>query len=166
MAKKSRGFGELVSQKQSDRFHQKSMEKFQQKLRKGEWGENFAGIITNPKGEVKMSEVLEAFAEPYLDFARNRVQREKLFGIAVTAWNLALMPENKRQLALDQSLEAGLNGNDPLVKQDIREIIEELIARKLKLFAKNKRFIVDFQLQDTGKTFHLSVASTLENPPE
>lgn len=164
MAKKSRGFGELGNQKQRDRLHQKSMQKFQQKLQKGEWGENFTGIITGPKGEVKMSEVLKAFVEPYVDFARNRVQRERLISIAVIAWNLSLMPEDKRQTALDQSIEAGLEGNDPLVKQDIREMIDDLIARKLKLFAKNKRFIVDFQLQDTGKAFHLSVASTLENP--
>jgi hypothetical protein len=55
----------------------------------------------------------------------------------------------------------GLKGNDPLVQQDTREIIDELIARKQKFFAKNKRYIVDFQLQDAGKQFHLSVASTL-----
>ncbi|MGQ9872672.1 hypothetical protein [Leptodesmis sp.] len=48
-------------------------------------GEKFAGMVTNPKGEVKMSEVLEEFVEPYLDFAQNRSQREKLFSIAVIA---------------------------------------------------------------------------------
>jgi hypothetical protein len=52
-------------------------------------------------GEVKMSEVLEEFVEPYLDFAQNRSQREKLFSIAVIAWNLAIMPGNERQPMID-----------------------------------------------------------------
>ncbi len=111
-----------------------------------------------------MSEVLEEFVEPYLDFAQNRSQREKLFSIAVIAWNLATIPEDERQPMIDQLIKVGLKGNDPLAQQDTREIIDELIARKQKFFAKNKRYIVDFQLQNAGKQFHLSVASTLSNP--
>lgn len=164
MAKKSKGFGELLNQQRADKIHQKALEELQQKVQKGSLGDKFAGMVTNPKGEVKMSEVLEEFVEPYLDFAQNRNQREKLFSIAVIAWNLAIMPENERQPMIDQLIKVGLKGNDPLAQQDTREIIDELIARKQKFFAKNKRYIVDFQLQDTGKQFHLSVASTLSNP--
>jgi hypothetical protein len=76
----------------------------------------------------------------------------------------AIMPEKERQPMIDQLIKVGLEGNDPLAQQDTREIIDELIARKQKFFAKHKRYIVDFQLQDTGKQFHLSVASTVSNP--
>jgi hypothetical protein len=47
----------------------------------------------------------------------------------------------------------------------MREIIDELIVRKQTFFADNKRSIIDFQLQDMGQTFHLSVASALMNLP-
>lgn len=164
MARKSKGFGELLNQQRADQTHQKGMEKVKQKVQKGPLGDKFSTIVTAPKGEVKMSEVLEEFVEPYLDFAQNRNHREKLFSIAMVAWNLAIMPENERQPMIDQVLKAGLKGNDPLAQQDTREIIDELIARKQKFFAKNKRYIIDFQLQDAGKRFHLSVASTLSNP--
>jgi len=164
MAKKSKGFGELLKQQRADQAHQKGIEKLQQKVQKGALGGKVAGMVTNPKGEVKMSEVLEEFVEPYLDFAQNRSEREKLFSIAVIAWNLAIMPEQGRQPLIDQVIKAGLNGNDLLAQQDTQEIIDELIARKQNFFAKNKRYIVDFQLQDTGRQFHLSVASTLSNP--
>jgi hypothetical protein len=157
MAKKSRGFAELLKQKHAERTQQNALEKLQKKVQQGLLSKGLAGTVANPQGEVKMSEVLEEFVEPYLDFARNRSEREKLFSLAVVAWNLALIPENERQ----QIIEQGTTGNDPLARQDAREFIDELIARKKTLFAENKRYIVEFQLQDTGKTLHLSVASTL-----
>ena len=164
MAKKSKGFGKLLNQQRADKTRQKGLEKFQQKVQRGPLGRKISDMVTNPKGEVKMSEVLEIFVEPYLDFAQNRSQREKLFGIAVIAWNLAIMPEKERQPMIDQVIKASLKGDDPLAQQDTQEIIDDLIARKQNFFAENKRYIVDFQLQDTGKQFHLSVASTLSNP--
>jgi hypothetical protein len=164
MAKKSKGFGELLKHQRADKIHQKALEKLEQKVKQGPLSEKFAGMVMNPQGEVKMFEVLEELVEPYLDFTRNFSQREKLFSLALVAWNIALMPENERQQMIDQVIEQGMGGNDPLARQDAREIIDGLIARKQKLFADNKRYIIDFQLQDMGQTFHLSVASTLMNP--
>ena len=82
----------------------------------------------NPQGEVKMSEILEELVEPYLNFARNFSQREKLFSLALVAWNIALMPENERQQMIDQVIEQVMGGNDPLARQDAREIIDGLIG--------------------------------------
>ena len=165
MAKKSKGFGTLLKQQRADKIQQKALEKLEQKVKKGPLGEKFAGMVMYPQGEVKMSEVLEEFVEPYLDSTRNFSQREKLFSIAAIVWNIALMPEKERQQMVDQVIEQGMRGNDPLARQDAREIIDGLIARKQTFFADNKRYIIDFQLQDMGQTFHLSVASTLMNLP-
>jgi hypothetical protein len=165
MVKKSKGFGELLKQQRADKIEQKELEKLEQKVKQGPLGEQFAGMVKNPQSEVKMSEVLKELVEPYLDFARNHSQREKLFSFAAIVWNIALMPENERQQMIDQVIEQVMRGKDLLARQDAREIIDGLIARKQKLFADNKRYIIDFQLQDMGQTFHLSVASTLMNPP-
>ena len=163
MARKSKGFGELLKQQRSGKTDKKALEKLQQKVQKGPLGGQFAGMVTNPKGEVKMSEVLEEFVDPYLETAKNRSQREKLFSIASLAWNLAIVSEKERQSMIDQMI-GGLKESDPLAQQDIREIIDELIERKQTFFAENKRYIIDFQLQDRGNQFHLSVASTFSNP--
>jgi hypothetical protein len=165
MAKKSKGFGELLNQQRAENLHREGLAKLQEKVQHGAMGDKVAGIVTNPKGEIKMSEVLEAFVEPYLDFARNQSQREKLFSIAVAAWNLALMSEGDCQSLTNKIVKAGIKGNDLLAQHDTREVINEMIVRKQKFFADNQRYIVDFQLQDAGKQFHLSVASTSSNPP-
>jgi hypothetical protein len=164
MAKKSKGFGELLYQQRAENLHREGLAKLQEKVQHGAMGDKFAGMVTDPKGEVKMSEVLEAFVEPYLDFARNQSQREKLFGIAMIAWNLALIPGGDRPSLINKMIKAGIKSNDLLAQQDTREIINEMIVRKQNFFANNKRYIIDFQLQDAGKQFHLSVASTLSNP--
>lgn len=163
MTKTPKGFGKRLESQQTDKTQQKALKKLQKKIQRSPLGEQVSGIVTSPKNEVKMSEVLEDFVEPYLDFAQNRHQREKLFGIAVAAWNLALMPEAERPTMIEQLINQALQSNDPLAQQDTREILQDLIQRKQTFFADNSRYIVDFQLQDLGQTFHLSVASTLPN---
>ncbi|MDX2243726.1 MAG: hypothetical protein NW224_23845 [Leptolyngbyaceae cyanobacterium bins.302] len=102
MARKSKGFGELQKLQQRKQAEQKGLEKLQHKVESGAWGNNFAGMIANPKGEVKMSEVLEAFVEPYLDETHTYQERKKLFTLAVAAWNLgrALKPFDPPQPSL------------------------------------------------------------------
>ncbi len=160
MAKKSKGFGELLKQQQTNKTPDEAFSDFQQKVQKGVLGNNISGIVTNPQGEVKMSDVLEEFVEPYLPAVNNHSQRQKLFTMAVIAWNAAIMPAQERQSMLDSTIKQGLTGN-PLAQMDALNIIEEMVQRKQQFFADNKRMIMDFQLQEIGKTFHLSVASTL-----
>jgi hypothetical protein len=160
MAKKSKGFRELLNQPLTEKDIQKGLTKLHQKLQQGALGQQITDVVINPQGEIKMSDVLEAFAEPYLEFATNHNQREKLFSVAIIAWNAAIMPEQDRQLIIEKTLEQGLKG-DAQSQQDARDIIDEMISRKQQLFADNQRYILDFQLQDSGKQFHLSVASTL-----
>lgn len=119
-----------------------------------------AGVVINPKGEAKMSEVLEAYIEPYLDATKNRDQRLKLSTIAAFAWNLTLLPEDKQQQEKENLIEQ-LGGQNRQVQQDIREILEELMERKRKFFAKIKRHIIDFELKESRNDFHLSVISSL-----
>jgi hypothetical protein len=44
----------------------------------------------------KVSEMLTEFAEPWLEEARNDVQRKTVIGMAVLAWNMATFPEPDR----------------------------------------------------------------------
>ncbi len=85
MARKSKAFGKILKQERTNKSHQKRLEKLQQKLQEGPLGEHFADMVMNPKGEVKMSEVLEAFVEPHLTFIDNWSEQEKMFHLAVIA---------------------------------------------------------------------------------
>lgn len=166
MAKKSKGFRELLKEnhRSADRTQQ-SLNRFDQRFKQGPFGQKVEGIIQNPKGQVKMSEVLEAFVEPYLKEAQSFERQYALFELAIIAWNLAIMSEADRQTAQDELLDSLVAVKKNLQKADLADFLDELIDRKLKLFRNNRRLIMDFQLEDGGDQFHLSVASTAELNP-
>ncbi len=157
MAKKSKGFRDLLNE-------QKALDTLEQRLQQSDMGSNFAGIQRNPKGEVKMSEVLETLVEPYLEVSDDYQERLILFQIATIAWNLTLLPESEQQSAMKALLKQAAKDIDPLAEKEMKNFVNELMARKLELFSDNQRYIVDFELKDTGNNFHLSVASTLASP--
>jgi hypothetical protein len=160
MANKPKGFGKPLHQKQTEESQRKDLEKLAKKLSKGEFGNKSVDMVISPSGVAKMSEVLENFIEPYLEFARTHQQRKHLFEIAVTAWNLALLPVDERQTVMEEAIAPILSSQTTLIQHDFQEIVDGMIERKLDYFADNKRFIVSFELKDTGREFQLLVAST------
>ncbi|MEM9483445.1 MAG: hypothetical protein AAGA83_07105 [Cyanobacteria bacterium P01_F01_bin.116] len=161
MAKKSKGFRSLLKQQKAINRREKSLNNFEQTFQQKEIAKNFTDIVKNPKGEVKMSDVLEEFVEPYLPETDNLEQQGMVFEMGVIAWNLAILPENKRQSALEKLFDKLTKNKNAIVKRDLNNLIDEMVARKFELFPDNRRYILDFQLEDGGDQFHLSVASTL-----
>ena len=116
-------------------------------------------VITGPTGDgTKMSEVLEEFVEPYLQFAETKEAYQKLITTAIVAWNVMLFPEKDRSSSLDELL-ATLPKN---VRKDGKQVIEELMVRKERFFSQYKRMIIDFEVTDTGNGWHLSVMSAAD----
>lgn len=165
MAKKSKGFRDLLKQERQATDHsQKALDGLAKKVQKGSLGHHVKGIVQNPRGQVKMSEVLEDFVEPYLEEIEGYVAKDRFISVAVLAWNLAIMPEEARQTAKEQlqnQLEQGeLSGDQELWDS----LLDELVERKFQYFADNRRLIMEFQFEDTGDQYHLSVAS-MQAPP-
>ena len=119
-------------------------------------------IVIEPSGEEKMSEVLTAFVEPYLEFADTEEAYRKLLTLAVMAWNASFLPERERQDMIDTVLDKGITAGTEEIKTDFYEIVNMLIARKKIHFSAYTRKIIAFELTDAGRDYHLSVASTLE----
>lgn len=164
MAKKSKLLNEIRSLGKGKAFERNMLKKLENKIQKSPVGHQFSKMVANPEGEVKMSEVLEAFIAPYTEFVHNQSQQEKLVGLATTAWNLAIMPEEQQQTMMESLMTESLKDMDHLAQQDFRELLTELIERKQTYFADNKRMIIEWQVQDLGNQWHLSVASTLVKP--
>ena len=141
------------------RRKQKRFERLERKLRQGPFSAE--KIVIEPPGQVKMSEVLEAFVEPYLGFADTQEDHRKLLTLAITAWNAALLPEEE-QKELGGILAAAFPESDKELELSLSKIVDELIARKKAYFSEYERAIVDFELRDTGRGYYLSVASTLQ----
>ena len=142
----------------------KKQKRQQKKRRPGRQGPVQVAIPPNtvlvhaPPGEVKMSEVLLEFIEPYSNDWTTAEQLKKLLSVATIAWNAALLPASGRAEILQKM-------GDKLPPEDLqpmRAIIEEMIARKLTRFANNHRFILDYQVAMTPSGPHVTVMSSLD----
>jgi hypothetical protein len=138
---------------------QQSIERLKRKLEQEPLGD--VKFVVEPQGQVKMSDVLERFAEPYLDFAETAEDYRKLFTVAALAWNAAFLPPSEQEKMVDDILGARVPADSGELKKGLTEIVGALIARKQALFADNTRKIVNLELTETASGFHLSVASTL-----
>jgi hypothetical protein len=154
MARKSKGFSELLNQQQT-KVQQKSMAKLAKRVQ-----QNFEGKVEiAPQNGIRMSDVLEAFIEPYLETAHTHDQRLMLLSIAAFAWNVALRPEDQQQQEITEFVSQIVpDANNP-ARQDITAILEEFVERKRSSFADVRRYIVDFELRETRNDVHLSVVS-------
>jgi len=113
-------------------------------------------LLKDPPGFEKMSGILGEFAKPLIEQAKTREDYKTILNLAALAWNVALVPEEERAKML-----RGKKMADALGPVGI-ELMEKLIARKLALFADEKRFILDFELVDRGgDQFYLTVTSEI-----
>lgn len=158
MAKKSKAFSELLRLQKSSHQHQDSLARFQNKLKKELF--EVEKIVVSPPGQVKMSEVLEDFVEPYWKKAKTEDAQKKLLILAIYAWNIALFPKPEQPGMIDEILTDSLVEGNQKMKADIEYVIEHLIARKNRYFSEYERMIIDFEFKDEGSGYHLFVAST------
>lgn len=143
------------------KHEQNRFEGLEKKLEQGPFrGEK---IVIEPSGEVKMSEVLTDFVEPYIEFTDTEEDYRKLLVLAIMAWNASFLPEKEQQDMIDGILDKGIPTGSEELKAGLKEIVKELVIRKKVYFPEYTRRIIDFEVTDTGKGYHLAVASTLED---
>jgi hypothetical protein len=164
MAKKSKGFRELIAQENLKKRDKQSFERLKNTVIESGLGEPGMTFAENPEGYEKMSEILIEFVKPFLDKANSHQRREALFSVAVVSWNLAIVPENERQKMLKMMSKKLRNKQDPEFAKDTQSLIEEFIERKLTFFADNNRFITGFELDDRSDSFYISVSSIIPKP--
>jgi hypothetical protein len=114
-------------------------------------------IVYAPEQADKMSEVLLDFIEPYKQFADTTEAMHRLISMALVAWNAALLPEAEQGDSLKQISKA-LPAD---TVDDFYAIVGEMIERKNRFFSDYTRNILDYELTDTGDSYHISVISTL-----
>jgi hypothetical protein len=160
MAKKSKGFSEILLQEQWSNASDRSFDRLKQKVNRS-YGKEIQ-LVMNQGEMVKMSEVLEDFIEPYSDDSLNKHGLEMLLTMGMLAWNIALMPAATR---IEMKSEALARMLPSIGLDDIaftRNFLNELIDRKDNFFADNQRMIMNFELQYVSRgEYHISVASTM-----
>ena len=149
--------------KKQEPEQRQAFEALKQRVKQSSFG--VEEVIVEPKGAVRMSEVLSEFVEPYLQDAVTEEDYHKVLTLATMAWNASFLPEEQREKMITDVMDKGLPEADAKLKADLRKVVDEMIARKQVHFAEYKRDIVDFELTDTGEGYHLTVASTMEEIP-
>lgn len=117
-------------------------------------------VIRNPPGEVKMSEVLRQFVEPYWHIPDTEEAMHRLLTTALVAWNTALQPEEERANSLEQIAVA----LPEEAREDFYGVVAEMIERKNRYFAQYDRTILDYELVDRGDDYHITVMSWIPSP--
>jgi len=112
-----------------------------------------------PKGQPKMSEVLEEFVEPYLSLTDTDNGQRVLLHLAAAAWNAALLPAGEREAMIDAFVDKTSDIFPKGGQKEIRKLLLAMVERKLALFDDNKRFIVSIDMTGNEKGGYLSVAS-------
>lgn len=111
--------------------------------------------------ELKVSEMIAQFAYDFISMGETLRDRQSYLNTACTAWNIALLSENKRQAALDQcQRQYELINPDADDGQNLRHDMEILIQEKLRLFPEVKRTIVGAEITNIEGKDCIRVIST------
>jgi hypothetical protein len=147
----------MASRKKIDKRERQRKERLRKRRRLTQGlGENTM-LISTPPGELKMSEVLEEFIEPFEEFRQTEEQLDKLLSVAVIAWNTALLPAGEREGFIEKTLQSV----PAEAREDLRSILLDLIRRKLALFVDVQRSILNYELISAPSGPRLNVISTL-----
>jgi hypothetical protein len=140
-----------------------SQEKLLQRARERVGDNNFDFEIS-PKNTEKMSEIIAEYAAPLLDVAKNFEEQKKAVSLAISMWNLSLLPENKQPQYLKkiESVISSSTKGDEFTKER-EEIFNYLINRKRKFYQDINRLVQDYEIFETPEGFHLNIASLAVN---
>jgi hypothetical protein len=139
------------------------LEALKQKVERDSGGQNV--LVIEPAGFEKMSAVLEDFYEPFADEAEGEDDLRWLIRMAVLAWNVSFLSEEKQREMAEQLYGLASSDGPSPEAETVRHLFAALIERKHTHFADNRRFIQDFRIDRVPGGLHLSVASSLDPPP-
>ena len=98
---------------------------------------------------LKVSEMITQFAYDYISMGKTLRDKQSFLNTACNAWNIALLPEDKRQRALDDcQKQYELSNPESDDSQNLRHDMEILIQEKLRLFSEAKTSIVGAEISN------------------
>ncbi|MEW6351563.1 MAG: hypothetical protein AB1646_21125 [Thermodesulfobacteriota bacterium] len=114
-------------------------------------------LLRPPEGMEKMSQVLIDFVEPYDDLAETIEEQKMLLEIGAQAWNLALLPREKRE----SIFKAATHSTTPHEEAKEAELfVKELVHRKERYFGDCMRLILSVDFTPRRRGFDIHVLST------
>jgi hypothetical protein len=117
---------------------------------------------SNEAPKRKMSEMISDMGAGFISVGKSLEERQNRLTAVCSAWNMACVSSEKRQLQLQQFAESYRRFNPTISPDDLAKIVkdmETLIERKLKMFPDDHRQIVDARVVPVGAHFRIEIAS-------
>lgn len=105
-----------------------------------------------------MSEIILEFAEPLLKRTDDPEQDRKIIPLAITAWNIALA-DSLEDFDYQSEFKKNFAHLGEYDFNILADIFKFLVQRKLEKFSDIKRLVIDYDLGDNKRGFHLNVVS-------
>lgn len=119
----------------------------------------FAADMANDRVDPpKLSEVLLDYAAPLMKKANSESGEKSAITLSICYWNASILPSGEAREQIEPLLD-GLADGDLELKKDMLEIFTVMQARKLALYAHDRRFVIDYSLTEDDDGLHLQVAS-------
>jgi hypothetical protein len=118
-------------------------------------------IVVEPSGAVKMSDVIQDFAEPLLLESVTDAEVKDAIKFSILVWNASLVPSPERENVVETLIKELSNPDLPDRTESVKSYIDMLLERKKDLFPDIDRTIVDCQFSESGSKLRLDVASSL-----
>jgi len=118
--------------------------------------------LSYPPAKRKISEMILEFAGDFLNLGKTQEHKQCLLNAACSAWNIACIPADNRQNALDRYMTEYQRLNPQMDEAgyvDARSDMENLIQVKLKLFPMDLRQIVNARFVRVGDQDRLEAAA-------
>jgi hypothetical protein len=114
----------------------------------------------SPGGE-KMSEVILDFVRPLAESMSIEIVDNRMLFPAVAGWNIALLPEDQRDEAVEELIKKTGKADDIEIIVALRDLLGSFIERKLQFFKDNQRWILDWEVSKKGDQVLFDVTSTV-----
>jgi len=107
----------------------------------------------------KLSEIILDYAEPLIKNADGISREKSAISFSLCCWNASILPLDEARKQIDPLLD-DLADRDAAFKEDMLDIFEMMHARKHKLYAHDRRFVIDYSLTENEDGLYLQIAST------
>lgn len=108
----------------------------------------------------KISEMVMEFAADYINMGDTLEERQSYLNSACTAWNIAILDEQTRPVALEKYLDKYMALNPGITDAtNLKKDMLLLIQEKLRLFPEVKKLIADAELKMVDGKHVVTVAS-------
>jgi hypothetical protein len=151
-----------LNKKSTFNKHEIGIQSTMKKFRKKHRDQGIMVLDSEKMGLIKMSEIILEYADELIDMADTKESKENAIRIAIAAWNISFYEKEQRKEKIEEFLHAiklKENSND---WNEARDVLQELINKKLENYSFFDRFIVDYEFfKLSSGDYHLNIISTI-----